>query len=235
VPSIDSLKFDTAGWTLKETSSEVMCWTNPKAQVLSLHFFNKPPDIPCALMDLDTLRAMYRLGLSQSGAALISGDVSSANHLKCVKVVFKTPRQPRGMVYVGSLTFPFQEFSYVAKIQCVEPGSTGLRDAVVFQELSQRGTLEFDNETRSFRGWAAGPYDPTYKAPLLRNRSDDEQFDASFPDHPLTDVRIWMNTMPSTVHADESVLAAAGFGGAEVQAAGRDEVAHGKKPWWRFW
>ena len=213
MPSIDSLKFDTVGWALGEATSEVMHWTNPKGQVLSLHFFNKPPDLPCPLTDLGTLRQMYRVGLSQNGAGLVSADVLAANKLNCIKVIFKTPQKPHGMTYAGSLTFPFESFSYVAKITCAERGITGRRDSVVFAKLQHEGTVSIDMETRSFRGWAADPYDPTFKAPILRNRCDDEQYDASFPDHPLTDVRIEVTKILNTVHADESVVSAAPFRG----------------------
>jgi len=33
-------------------------------------------------------------------------------------MVLKIPRQPHGITYLGSLTIPFAEFSFVIKMQC---------------------------------------------------------------------------------------------------------------------
>lgn len=235
MPSIDSVKFDTTGWTLEQITFEVMRWTNHKQQILSLHFFDLPPDIPCPLTDLAELRAAYRIGLAQSGAALISADVFPVAGLDCVRLIFKSPRQPSGMVYVGSLTFPFENFSYVVKIQCAEIGTTGVRDAMVLDMLMQEGVVAFDPETATIAGWAADPYDPTFSAPLLSNRSDDETFDQMFPEHPLTDVRTSIYRILQTLRADDAVMVSPRFVGPHPDAPKRPDPREATKPWWKLW
>lgn len=238
MPDIESVKFDTAGWTLEEISFELKRWTNPKAQFLSFHHFNVAPDIPAALTDINSLRQAYRLDLSESGAAMISADVFTVNHLDCIMLVFKAPSQPHGMIYVGSLTFPFEEFSYVVKIQCAELNNSGARDTVVLDLAMREGAVAFDPEDGSVVGWTADPYDPSFVAPLLSNLSDKQQFDTMFPDHPLTDVRVCLNHILQTIHADEEILISPRFVPSvkprtrvDIEAEARREL----KPWWRFW
>jgi hypothetical protein len=218
--SIQSLQFDTSGWTVEQETPDVIKWTNDKSQFLSLHFFAKKPDIPCALERMDTLRAAYRQGLSQSSGALISADRVVNNGLECVQLIFKTPRQPHGMVYVGSLTFPFADCSYVAKIQCAEFGTSGVRDSFVLDAMLKDGSVSVNPITKEIEGWSADPYDPQFTAPLLRNRSDDRQYDAQFPDHPLTAVRQILTGILRSVGADDALMAADKFRGPMPGQAG---------------
>jgi hypothetical protein len=236
LPAIDSIKFDTTGWKLEEVSLELMRWTNAKNEFLSLSFLEVPPDVPCHLPDIDGLRDSYRIGLANSGAALISADVFPIGRLDCIRLIFKMPLQPSGMVYVGTLTFPFEEFSYVVRVQCAELGTTGVRDAMVLDMLIQQGVVAFDMETQTIAGWAADPYDSSFIAPLLSNLSDQETFDTMFPDHPLTDVRAHLHTILLNIHADEEVMLSPRFVGPTIKARTRDQdPRYQTKPWWQFW
>jgi hypothetical protein len=89
-------------------------------------------------------------------------------------------------------------------------------------------------ETQTIAGWASDPYDPSFVAPLLSNRSDQEAFDAMFPDHPLTDVRAYLHAILQNIHADEEVMLSPRFVGPTVQLRTRDQDRLAK-PWWRFW
>lgn len=235
MPSIESLYFDTTGWVPEPMTDEMMLWKNSRGQILSLHFFDLPPDIPCQLTDVDGLRAAYREELSAAGAALISADVFPVGRLDCVSLIFKAPRQPQGMVYVGSLTFPFDDFSFVIKLECSEWGTTGVRDAMVLDMLMQQGAVVFDSATQMIIGWASDPYDRTFTAPLLSNRSDDQAYDSMFPDHPLTDVRAHISRVLMTLRADEGVMASPRFVGPSLAASGKRVLDEPAKPWWRFW
>jgi len=235
LPSIESIRFDTAGWRLEETSPELTRWTNDKAQVLTLNYFDVPPDVPSQLTDINGLRQAYRVGLAQVGAALISADVFPASGLDCIMLVFKSPIQSGGMVYVGSVTFPFEEFSYVIKVQCPELGPTGVRDAMVLDMLMQQGAVAFDPETETIVGWMSDPYDRTFQAPLLSNRSDLETFDSLFPEHPLSEVRRHLHLILQSTQADNEVMLSPRFVGPRQPVRIRDEAHLQPKPWWRFW
>jgi hypothetical protein len=65
-----------------------------------------------------------------------------------------------------------------------ERGTTRVREAVVTSQLFEAGLLAIDSYQRS---WAQDPYDADYArvdGRLLRYMSDDEQYDAQFPQHP---------------------------------------------------
>ncbi len=101
------------------------------------------------------------------------------------------------MIYVGSFTLPFAHSSYVVKFQCPEYGTTGIRDSVVAAQK-----LEFDPESGEPIGWFQDPYDPDFTASVLRNRSDDTEWDRAFPDHPLSRLRRYLDLVSSQMEVD---------------------------------
>jgi hypothetical protein len=229
MPLIGSIKFDTTGWTLDQESSDVTKWSNDKNQYLSLHFFEESPDIPCRLDNLDGLRSAYRNGLTHSGGALISVDRVQAGGMDCIKLLFKTKKPDHGMVYVGSLTFPFADFSYVVKVQCAESGVTGMRDAIVMDQLMAVGVVSLDPQTKVVAGWSSDPYDPEFRADFLRNQSDDEAYDAQFPEHPLSEVRGSLARIIDSIAADDAVLKSSKFESAqspEMSGNGQGDTKH---------
>jgi hypothetical protein len=77
-----------------------------------------------------------------------------------------------------------------------EHGTTGVREAMVTQELLAAGEMTLDDYETKFSG---DPYDPSYagvERRLLRFLSDDARYDARFPDHPLTKVRALVQALP---------------------------------------
>ena len=77
-----------------------------------------------------------------------------------------------------------------------ERGTTGIREAMVTQELLAAGEMTIDDYETKFSG---DPYDPSYagvERSLLRFLSDDARYDARFPDHPLTKVRALLEALP---------------------------------------
>jgi hypothetical protein len=63
-----------------------------------------------------------------------------------------------------------------------ESGTTGVRDSTVYSMLAQAGNGALD-------GWTCDPYDPNFGKGLLANKSELPEFDALFPEHPLTEAR----------------------------------------------
>lgn len=208
--SLRDLRFDTAGWTAARDDADVKAWRRETGDVLSAHFFDLAPDISAPLEDLDGIRAMYREMLTASGAALVSADVLDAAGVSAVQLVCKAPQKPSGMTYIGSLTLPFAAFSFVLKVQSFEVGMTGLRDTIVFA----RSGIAIEGGTAP--GWAQDPYDPSYRAPLLRNLADDERWDEQFPDHPLSRARKIIRHLVETARLDERVLQAPRFTGPTI-------------------
>jgi len=103
-------------------------------------------------------------------------------------MILKVPRQPHGMDYVGSLTIPFAEFSFVIKMQCEERGITGMREAALFLLTQKEGTV-----TLTPGGTLVGDWN-----------TDDERHDASFPDHPVSRLRRNFSHIIHTLRIDEA-------------------------------
>ena len=140
-----------------------------------------------------------------------------------LRTILKFPQQPHGMSYIGALIIPRNSFSFLIKVCCAEQGTTGVRDNVVFARLHLDATPAFDPED-PLPGWFQDPYDATFKAPILRNRSDDEEWDVLFPQHPLSRVRYYMAEIKRTIQLDESVRHSEPFDGPGAKAS--------RKGWW---
>lgn len=174
--------------------------------VLSLEYFTQPPELPSKLTNINQVRFIYRSIANTSGAGLISADVVSVNKIDCIETIFKMLQPSRGMVYVGSLTIPFADFSYVVKVQAIEVGSSK-REAVVLARLL--GTsVKFNHETSTVEGWEQDPYLPDEEFPLMPNRAEAVEYDDEFPEHSLSKVRRALHLVKATIQFDEEIQAA---------------------------
>lgn len=154
--------------------------------ILSVNYFDIAPDL-ATLNDIKTVRDNYRDLLVEAEGGLVQVDYIDLKGYPAVKSIFKLPQQSKGVVYVGSITIPFAEHSYVIKVQAAEVGVTGMRDSAISMKLVNNGEIEIGEN--GFIGWFADPYEPGVSAGLLMNKSEDEKYDTQFPNHPLSLVR----------------------------------------------
>ena len=211
-PAIHSLAFDAPGWQVQETNPKKQVWEHPgHPAILSLHFFDEPPDIPVRLEDQPALREHYRsvIGSQHGGLVEVAVGVLANTRVPVVKTIFKIPRQPRGMGYIGSLTLPFKHFSYVFKIQAEEAGMTGVREAVIADKLIREGKISPGENT--ILGWSADPYDRGWKKGTLMNLAEREEYDPLFPEHPLTIVREGLKAVAASLKPGRELLRAERF------------------------
>ncbi|MBX9720080.1 MAG: hypothetical protein K2X81_01690 [Candidatus Obscuribacterales bacterium] len=210
--SIHSIQFDNLGWNKVEENEQQISFQNPqKPETLTLRYFKTAPEITCALEQIDLLRQAYRLPVAEAGGGLISFDLIQLQKLNCLDAIFKIPQQPRGMSYLGSLTFPFADFSFALRLQCPELGTTGLREAFVVNEYLDKGLLQIDLETQQMIGWAEDPYDKAFNGGNPMNKAEQELYDAQFPEHPLSRVRQIMPTLKQSIKVSAELLLAKPF------------------------
>jgi hypothetical protein len=225
---LDGIEFTTPWLEKAEDRDGVRVWYTPDGDGVGLYYFAIAPDLPG---DLDAL-ADLRLGLSKrasaSSAAIVEADVLVVDGCKAVKQCVKVPQQPSGMTYLGSLTFPFRDFSLVLKIQCEERGVTGVRDAVLFDEKLRSGEVHLNPDDGDITGWMKDPYDVTRTSGLARNLADDDEYDQRFPDHPLTRARSFMSAAAAKIRISEAIRTAPPFTRSHTQAT-KD------RPWWKLW
>ncbi|MER5461930.1 hypothetical protein ABT010_14810 [Streptomyces sp. NPDC002668] len=164
-------------------------WANDQGDVLSLHFFGLPPDLPASLDDGPALRAALARLTADAGGGLVEASVKRLGQLPALKQILKLPLpgQPAGQAFIGSFTVPRATCSTVVKIQAPERGMTGMREAMV---MAQVGTDKY------FR---PHPYAPEVQGGLPFHAADHVQWDAQFPDHPLTRVRRALDTLAEAV------------------------------------
>ncbi len=188
-------------------------WYSPANDGVGLYCFGVPPDIIYDLADMQAIRNFYRQTASKAGLAIIEVDTAMIENCKVIRTIIKVPQQPSGMTYLGSITLPFRDFSYVLKVQCAEQGVTGLREAVVLDQLIKSDTVTFLPEEGEIQGWMQDPYDPAIQAPLMRNRSEAIEYDETFPDHPLSRARQVLNHIQKTMVIAPEIRSAPPFVG----------------------
>ncbi|WP_406098910.1 hypothetical protein [Streptomyces sp. NBC_01013] len=164
-------------------------WANDHNDVLSLHFFALPSDLPTALDDGPALRNALTHHIAQAGGGLIEASVKRLGELPALRQILKLPLpdRPSGQAFIGSFTVPRAGCSTVVKIQALEQGMTGMREAVV---LAKAGPQDY------FR---SHPYAPDVQGGLPFHAADHARWDAEFPDHPLTRVRRTLDTLAQAV------------------------------------
>ncbi|MEV5731434.1 hypothetical protein AB0N50_37760 [Streptomyces pharetrae] len=179
---------DLTGFTEREPG----VWTDPQGLVLSVHFFPLVPDLPARLDEPERLRAGLAEGAARAGGGLIEAECGVVDGVPAVRQLVKVPRpHGRGQVFLGSWTVPKAGCSTVFKVQAAEGATTGLREAMV---MARVGPADY------FR---PHPYAPGLSGGLPYHVGDHEQWDAGFPDHPLTLVRAALRRITPTVKLDE--------------------------------
>lgn len=190
--SLDSLRFNSAEYTFEGESGQSRLWVTEDGDRVSLHLFTVRPDLPKVGTVAD-LRGFYTQGIEASGGQLVETSLLRVGGCPAIKVVVKVPQQPFGMTYVGSLTIPFRDFSFVVKVQCQERGTTGLREAVLLD-----------------RQLAAGEV-PESALGRVHVEADAEEFDVEFPQHPVSRVRRVLQQVCDSLVLDAEVAGATGF------------------------
>ena len=225
--NLDLITFDTTNCEYLGVEDGIKMWETKQGDLLALYLFDKKPDISASLDDLVELREFYRNSVTKGGLAVIEIDTIKIDSVKVVKTIFKAPQQPKGMIYIASLTIPFQDFSYVVKLQAEERGITGIRDNAIFHKMIESGKViikdEDDNDDIEVIGWMRDPYDSTFKAQIMMNLSELEEYDKLFPDHPLSRARTTFPTIIKTLKIDDSLKKFPVF------------KFDKKNPWWKVW
>lgn len=212
MPRLQSIVFSTEGWTLAEESDSTRKWRDAPGDVLSFHYFDKQPNVPAALSDIAAIRNACRADIAHEGGGLVEVELDQLGGTASLRTILKFLQKPHGMTYVGAWTIPRRTFSFVIKICCAERGVTGLRDAFVSDRLLAGRTSPID-PAELMSEWATDPYDRHVRSPVCRNRSDDVEWDAAFPNHPLSRVRSCLQAIKETITLDESVSRSAPFEG----------------------
>ncbi|MHC5043738.1 MAG: hypothetical protein ACYTGI_15330 [Planctomycetota bacterium] len=179
-PSLKSVSFDTTGYESRGEPEPGECrvWCSPEGDEVDLLFFPLPPDLPGATT-MDDLRGVYVTMLEPCGGNVVEFSVRKLDDCPALRVVSKTQQQQAGLIYVGALTIPFREFSFMLTVRCEERGTTGVRAATLFARHFEVEGPPPDMSKPALNEWLA----------RTNWNPDDERFDVQFPDHPVSRVR----------------------------------------------
>jgi hypothetical protein len=174
-----------------------LMWQDGNGDGVALSVFELVPDLPAPLEDLPRLRRELAVRYAQSGATLIECDPVEVDSLPTLRqiVKLKNPQQQTGQVFLGTLLFPRATRSAVLKIQCIEWGTTGVRESMVM--LRAGGPATFFTPSPF-----ASDLDPREHGALPNHVADNREWDAQFPGHPLTRVRLALGWFAANVRVD---------------------------------
>jgi hypothetical protein len=106
-----------------------------------------------------------------------------------------------GMAYVGILWLPFQDCRFQVNVEALEMGTTGVRECAVMVIEGDRWPMEPQGEIPLIT--SEEELQELYrKARVRRLPSDDPKYDASFPQHPLSLVRVRLARVIATARLD---------------------------------
>jgi hypothetical protein len=208
--SVDSLTFDLTDCSLQEHDDNRRGWMNSASVAHLLRFQPGPPDWPFDLLDPEGAANFYRAQCADNSGAMLSMDTATLDGCEALHGLFKyraPAAQSLAMYYVGILWIPFRRGRFQVNVEAMEIGETGMREAAV-------ALLEGD-------AWPKPPADmPPIRvksaeemfarmrsSPVRQLPSDDEKYDPSFPDHPLSKVRARLSGVMATLKLDASARA----------------------------
>jgi hypothetical protein len=197
-PSLDAVRFDDTGYVFQgePQPGKVRVWHTPEGDGLGVYFLPVPPDLPANGGSVEELAAFYRQLLGDSGGKLVEARVVDAGGCRAVRTVLSVPQESSGRTYVGSLTVPFRDFSFVLKCQCPEHGHTGLKAALLF-DRSRAANEPMTIEDGRF-------HIPGFDV-------DDPKHDAEFPHDPVARARRVLDHVAASLVVAAEVRQLTGF------------------------
>ena len=152
-------------------------------------------DNPMDFDDADGLIAGIHEALDETQGLIVVDNGNTASGYRYIYSIVKTVRGAEGVLYYLRMNFELGENIYEINASFEEYGITGVREAMIFPKILASGIVKDSEEL--MEKWGLDPYDREFKRGVLRNMSEDKQFDGAFPEHPLTQARELIDTILS--------------------------------------
>ena len=104
---------------------------------------------------------------------------------KYVYSIVKSKLKPCGTQYILTINIDMNKNTTNIQAFFDEVGMTGFRDSTILNKMIGEGTITLPN----MDDWFQDPYDKNYKKGLRMNLSEQSEYDAFFPQHPLSEAR----------------------------------------------
>ena len=188
------VQVDAAGWIPAEPQQSPPLWQSVTSDEMKLTVTPLTHEFPSS-GELTAVRRHFQQLIRTRGGALISCDVLTNGGTPMVRTVAKY-HQGSGyaMAYSASLTASRANWVVELAVRGSEDDFTGVREALITSELAQKAG---PSEKRQLAENIIPIEWKFERAPGTRGNlayllSDDESYDARFPDHPLSRVRRWL-------------------------------------------
>lgn len=167
-----------------------------------------PLDSQMMPVDADAVITGIRPSLQEFHAGLVEADAGEtpAGDLLVYTIVKTLPPEEgegageHGMQYNLTLHIAVENGEYLEPWQIqgffTETGVMGLRDAAVMDLKRRAEEIRIGDD--GLEGWFVDPYDPSLTPAdgfLLANLSEGREYDARFPEHPLSCARVFLDTV----------------------------------------
>ena len=162
--------------------------TPDATNILIFFFIEKSEALPFDDRDglIDSLH--HCLGENQGIIAVRTGKTDAG--VSFVFTIVKNLKQPSGVQYILTLQMDFDSMVLNLQGYFDEEGVTGTRDAAVYEYAMREGIISSQDKSK----WCADPYSPDFRSGALLNLAEQEEFDDSFPTHPLSELRRFVKT-----------------------------------------
>lgn len=162
--------------------------TPDATNILIFFFIGKSEALPFDDRDglIDSLH--HCLGENQGIVAVGTGKTDAG--VSFVFTIVKNLKQPSGVQYILTLQMDFDSMVLNLQGYFDEEGVTGTRDAAVYEYAMREGIISSQDKSK----WCADPYSPDFRSGALLNLAEQEEFDDSFPTHPLSELRRFVKT-----------------------------------------
>ena len=217
-PMPGDISFEHPDWAvMPQPPNNCECaWKNSDGLVISLSRLGEDKGLRDRVGDVKRVRDHYRAGFAKQGLGLVECDTFDLEGVRAVRAIGKVILQPTRAAYAGTIALPLPKESYVLNVIAQETGITGIREtAVMFKvstELEKQGfALDLPQDDKSSANnapiiwrntstgaalhWTQDPYDPEIQGACLRNMAEAPEYDAGFPQHPLSRVRTAMRCL----------------------------------------
>lgn len=210
LPNTRHIMVDDHGWALHHRALHTISWDNEVDDRLTVMFSMEPPDL-CAVPDGApandaALRAFYQRQTRENHGAVLEIESVRVAGVPSLRTLFRFPHRPvPGVVYLGSLVVPFQEWSYILRIQTADRNPWSQRYVRVLEQRLANPTTVVDPATASPVDWYCPPYGAD-AVPPCRDQSELPEHDAGHPNDALTRARRTLDHLIVSTRFDDRVL-----------------------------
>lgn len=192
-PKLEDIMPDISGWEEVERKNHMIMWYTEKHDACSRLLLDGPCSWSFDLTSLDRAQDFYDRQSAENGGAMIEIGIEEIKGIEALSGIFKYRSPVPGslaMMYVGIFWVPFEKHIFQINFEAIERGTTGVREAAVY--LIEKPNRSESNQEPVPVASMEEMFQKMREKKVFRLPSDDEKYDASFPEHPLSSVRALM-------------------------------------------